>query len=249
MAGFYPIRSMLCRVVSIADRPVPYRQALDWQRALFSARRAGDIPDTLLLLEHTQVVTFGRSAPGEDDLIASRDDLLARGIDVVETDRGGRITFHAPGQLVGYPILDLSQREEERDLHKYLRNLEQALIDTLAVFGVEGSRSAGQTGVWVGERKIAAIGIKAARWVTMHGFALNIDCDLGVFREDIVPCGIKDKDVTSLTECGVSAGRPAVEAAFVEAFCWVMGRVGEYADPAIALPALESETVAGILAA
>lgn len=238
---------MLCRIVSVTEKPVPYGQALEWQRALFAARRVGDIPDTLLLLEHPPVVTFGRSASGEVDLVASRESLIARGIDLVETDRGGRITYHAPGQLVGYPVLDLGQREEERDLHRYLRNLEQALIDTLAVFEIEGRRVAGQTGVWVGERrKIAAMGIKAARWVTIHGFALNINCDLEVFRRDIVPCGIRDKDVTSVAECGVSATRAEIEAALVEAFCRVMNRVGEYYDPHVALPAA---TTRGILAA
>lgn len=240
---------MLCRILSIANRPVPYRQALEWQKSLFAARREGAIPDTLLLLEHTPVVTFGRSAPGEDDLLAGRESLLARGIDMVETDRGGRITYHAPGQLVGYPILDLSQREEERDLHRYLRNLEQTLIDTLAVFGVEGGRVAGRTGVWIEGRKIAAIGIKTARWVTMHGFALNINCGLEVFRKDIVPCGIPDKGVTSLAECGVSTGRAEVEPALTDAFCRVMSRVGQFADYQAVLPAMGSDGVAGILAA
>jgi lipoate-protein ligase B len=240
---------MLCRIVSVSDRLVAYEQALHWQRALFAARRAGEIPDTLLLLEHPPVVTFGRSAPGEADLISTRENLIARGIEVVEADRGGRITYHGPGQLVGYPIFDLSQREEERDLHRYLRNLEEALIDALAVFGIEGGRAAGQTGVWVGGRKIAAIGIKAARWVTMHGFALNMKCDLGVFREDIVPCGIRDKDVTSMSECDVSPSRAEVEAAVVNALCRVMRRVGEYADSLPLLTAVERSAVEGILAA
>jgi lipoyl(octanoyl) transferase len=164
----------------------------------------------------------------ERELLASRKDLAHRGIEVVCTDRGGRVTYHAPGQLIGYPILKLAEGQE-RDLHLYLRHLEQALIDTLATFGLTGAHKEGLTGVWVGQKKIAAIGIKIARWVTMHGFALNIESDLAVFRQDIVPCGIPDKDVTSMAECGVDTSRPQVEPVFIDAFCRILERVPEYA--------------------
>ncbi len=138
-------------------------------------------------------------------------------------DRGGEITYHGPGQLVGYPILDL--RQHGQDLHQYLRDLEEVMIQTLAVYGLSGERVAGRTGVWVEERKIAAIGIKVSRWVSLHGFALNITTDLTPFRRDIVPCGIHDRDVTSLAELlpGGCPNRVEVEAATVAAFADVFG--------------------------
>lgn len=211
------------------------------------ARREGRIPDTLLLLEHNPVITVGRGIDSSEELLANREELSERGIDLIETDRGGRITYHAPGQLVGYPILDLAHNPGERDLHRYLRRLEETIIETMGAFGVEGRRIEGLTGVWVGGRKIAAIGIKVSRWVTMHGFAINIDCDLAVFRRDIVPCGIKDKDVTSLAECGVAATRSAVEAQLVKSFCAIMGRKAEYAPSTTALRGAQRAPLAGIL--
>ncbi|BDI31793.1 octanoyltransferase [Capsulimonas corticalis] len=185
-----------CHILSIQE-PQPYAQTLAQQYALVEQRRAGQIPDTLLLLEHTPTVTVGKTAqPG--DLLTDREELARRGIAVETVDRGGEITYHGPGQLVGYPILDL--RQHGQDLHRYLRDLEEVLIQTVGEFGLEGTRKAGLTGVWIGERKIAAIGIKVRQWVTMHGFALNIHNDLASYRRDFVPCGIRDRGVTSLAE-------------------------------------------------
>ena len=186
----------LCHVCS---RPglTPYADALAMQYALVGHRQAGDIPDTLLLLEHPPTITLGR-ASHETDLLTPIDTLTRRGIMVEHVDRGGEITYHAPGQLVGYPIFDL--KGHGQDLHRYLRDLEEAIIQTLAMVDVVGTRVPGLTGVWVGDHKIAAIGIKASRWVSMHGFALNIVPDLAPMRTDIVPCGIRDRGVTSLAE-------------------------------------------------
>lgn len=156
----------------------------------------GEISDTLLLLEHPPVITLGKGWHA-DNLLLSEAEYAKRGIEVYPTDRGGDVTYHAPGQLVGYPIFDL--REHGRDLHRYLRNVEEALILTLHDFGLEGRREPKYTGVWVGDEKVAAIGIKASRWVTMHGFALNVNTDLTPFRW-IIPCGIQEKGVTSMQQ-------------------------------------------------
>ena len=174
----------------------PYREALAWQRALAQARIEGRLPhDVLLLLEHPPVVTLGRS---------SREVHLLRpeGVEVVEVERGGDVTFHGPGQLVGYPILDLAGYRQ--DLHWYLRTLEQALIGGLAALGVPAQRNPGYTGVWTrggggggGGRKIASIGVHVKQWVTWHGFALNVTTDLSHF-ERIVPCGIPGVVMTSV---------------------------------------------------
>lgn len=186
----------ICHVCSVPGL-VPYADALAMQYALVAWRQAGDIPDTLLLLEHPPTITLGR-ATQDADLLTPQETLAARGITVERVDRGGEITYHAPGQIVGYPIFDL--KAHGQDLHRYLRDLEEVIIRTLATVGVTGRRVAGLTGVWVGDSKIAAIGIKASRWVTMHGFALNLAPDLGPMRKDIVPCGIRDRGVTSLAE-------------------------------------------------
>ncbi len=186
----------LCRVVSYSS-PIPYAAALSQQYALARARQAGEIPDTLLLLEHPPTVTIGRGSD-ETDLLSGESELIKRGIAVERVDRGGEITYHAPGQLVGYPILDL--RQHGQDLHRYLRDLEEVLIQTLASYDLTGERVSGLTGVWADGKKIAAIGIKVSRWVSLHGFALNITTDLTPFRRDFVPCGIRDRDVTSLAE-------------------------------------------------
>ena len=186
----------ICRIISF-PQPVAYQAALAQQYALAAQRGRGEIPDTLLLLEHLQVVTLGRGTK-EADLLTGEAGLRARGIGVERVDRGGEITYHGPGQLVGYPILDLKQHGQ--DLHKYLRDLEEIIIQTLAAYGLDGERVPGRTGVWVHDRKIAAIGIKVSRWVSLHGWALNITTDLTPFRQDIVPCGIADRDVTSLRE-------------------------------------------------
>lgn len=167
------------------------------QNELARRRQAGESPDTLLLLEHPPTITLGRGAD-DADLLTDIPTLTERGLTVVRTDRGGEITYHAPGQIVGYPILDL--RAHGQDLHRYLRDLEEVLIRALDDFGLRGERISGLTGVWVDGAKIAAIGIKVSRWVSTHGFALNIHPDLSPMRRDFVPCGIKDRGVTSLAE-------------------------------------------------
>ena len=177
---------------------IDYAAALAMQARLVDERKRGVIPDRLLLLEHPHVITLGRN--GHMDNLLANDDVLRRsGITFHPTDRGGDITYHGPGQLVGYPILDL--REWKRDVGAYVRAIEQTLIDTLADFGIEACRVAGLTGVWVKGRKIAAIGVHISRWVTSHGFALNVSTDLSYFQY-IVPCGLT-KPVTSMAEEGV----------------------------------------------
>ena len=174
---------------------VPYAEALELQNRLVAQRRAGDIPDTLLLLEHPHVITLGTSAHRDNILIDDEQGRLL-GIDVFETGRGGDVTYHGPGQLVGYPILDL--KPDRCDLHRYVRDLEEVLIRALASFGIGAGRKEGLTGVWVGDEKIAAIGVRVSSgWITSHGFALNVNTDLSFFGS-IVPCGITQYGVTSM---------------------------------------------------
>ncbi|MBI4504406.1 MAG: lipoyl(octanoyl) transferase LipB [Chloroflexi bacterium] len=173
---------------------VPYEEAWGWQRALVAARRAGAIPDVLLLLEHPPVYTLGRRGRAEH-VLATPEEITSAGARVLWVDRGGDATFHGPGQLVGYPIVDL--RTWRPDAHAYLRALEAALIAALADYGLAGEHDPAFTGVWVGGAKIAAIGVRIAGWVTSHGFALNVSTDLSYFSR-IVPCGIPDRPVTSL---------------------------------------------------
>lgn len=173
-----------------------YAPAWELQRALFRARCEGAGADLLLLTEHDHVFTLGTS--GEmDHVLAGPDELRERGAEVYEIDRGGDVTYHGPGQLVGYPILDL--HGYYLDLHRYLRDLEEVLIRTLAEYGIGAGREPEFTGVWVGGNKIAALGVKASRWVTMHGFALNVNTDLTYF-DRIIPCGIFHKGVTSMEQ-------------------------------------------------
>ena len=185
---------------------VPYADALELQRAAARARITGAIPqDLLILVEHPPVVTLGRSSR-DHHLVASAELLRARGVELFEVERGGDVTFHGPGQLVGYPIVDLKRHRQ--DLHWYLRQVEQALIQALGTYGVDAERSAGYTGVWVGDdrgsRKLASIGVHARDWVTWHGFALNVTTDLSYF-DLIVPCGIAGVTMTSLArEAGVT---------------------------------------------
>lgn len=175
-----------------------YGEALELQQRLTSERKQGLIPDQLLLLEHPHVITLGRN--GHLENLLANDHVLSRaGIAFFPTDRGGDITYHGPGQLVGYPILDL--REWKRDVGAYVRALEQVIIDTVADYGIGAGRIAGMTGVWVDGRKIAAIGVHIGRWVTSHGFALNVTTDLSYFQY-IVPCGLT-KPVTSMAELGI----------------------------------------------
>ena len=174
---------------------VPYGEALAWQRSLAQDRIAGRLAhDVLLLLEHPAVITLGRSSHAEHVLAPS-----AEGVEVFEIERGGDVTYHGPGQLVGYPILDLKQHRQ--DLHWYLRTLEQALIDALARLGIPAERNPGYTGVWTsaGKRKIASIGVHVKQWVTWHGFALNVTTDLAGF-DRIVPCGIAGVEMTSVAK-------------------------------------------------
>jgi lipoyl(octanoyl) transferase len=181
---------------------VAYGDALALQEALVRQRRAGEIPDTLLLLEHPHVITLGSGSHAAHVLV-SAEERAARGIELFETGRGGDVTYHGPGQLVGYPILDL--KPDRCDLHRYLRDVEEVLIGTLADFGVAADRKDGLTGVWVGDRKVAAIGVRVSSgWITSHGFALNVDTDLSFFGT-IVPCGIRDHGVGSLS---AEVGRP-----------------------------------------
>lgn len=197
---------------------MPYATALDLQREVARARIAGTIAeDVLLLVEHPPVVTMGRSAK-EQHLLASAELLAARGVERFDVERGGDVTFHGPGQLVGYPIIDL--KRHKRDLHWYLRQVEEALIVALADFGIPGERSVGQTGVWTQGRKIASIGVHARDWVTWHGFALNVTTDLSYF-DLMVPCGIQSVTMTSISRemadnSGLTMNR--VEASVVEAF-------------------------------
>jgi len=188
----FPAR--LCQVYQLGR--VPYLEAWALQRQWAGRRRAGEIPDRLLLLEHPAIITLGRNACREH-LLSTPAVLAADGIELVETNRGGDVTFHGPGQLVGYPILDLSAIR--KDVVWYVRTLEEAIIRTLSELDLEPGRRAGMTGVWVGDRKIAAIGIHISRWITTHGLALNVDTDLRLFRH-IVPCGIASYPVTSLQE-------------------------------------------------
>ena len=200
---------------------LPYGEALELQRSIARDRISGAIPqDVLLLLEHPRVVTLGRGTK-EKNLVASAEYLQSKGIEVFEVERGGDVTFHGPGQLVGYPIIDLKRHRE--DLHWYLRKIEEALINTLADFGIPGERNTAFTGVWTRGKKIASIGVHARDWVTWHGFALNVTTDLSFF-DLIVPCGIDGVVMTSIArELGlenVAAQdvRDRVSAKFAEAF-------------------------------
>ncbi len=179
---------------------ISYGTALELQQELIAARKAGQVTDQLLLLEHPHVITLGRNGHLEN-LLASDEILSRAGISFYPTDRGGDVTYHGPGQLVGYPILDL--KDWKRDVGAYVRGIEQTLIDTLAEFGISAGRIPKLTGVWVDGRKIAAIGVHLSRWVTSHGFALNVSTDLNYFKY-IVPCGLT-KPVTSMAQLGVGA--------------------------------------------
>ena len=202
---------------------VAYADALVLQRGLVEQRKAGAIDDQLLLLEHPHVLTLGvRGDGGRSHILASSDLLAARGVEVYETGRGGDITYHGPGQIVGYPILDL--KPDRQDVHRYVRDLEEVLIRTAADYGIDAGRVEGLTGVWVGREKLAAIGVRIARWVTSHGFAFNVSTELDYFGL-IVPCGIADRGVTSLERLlGRRLDREGVEDHVVAHFCRVFDR-------------------------
>jgi lipoyl(octanoyl) transferase len=204
---------------------IAYPESLALQQTFVEDRRAGRIGDTLLLLEHPPVITIGVRTGGRAHVVASAEMLSGAGVAVHETGRGGDVTYHGPGQLVGYPIFDLNP--DRRDVHQYVRDLEQALIFALDRFGIAGRRLTGLTGVWVGssgrEEKIAAIGVRISRWITSHGFALNVSTNLDHF-DWIVPCGIVDRGVTSMAR---ALGRPVpmvdVEEAVVAGMAQVCG--------------------------
>jgi len=202
---------------------VPYAEGLALQQELVAARKADRIPDQLLLLEHPPVITLG--AKVRDDrshVLASEQALDEVGVELFEAGRGGDVTYHGPGQLVGYPIIDL--RPDRCDIHRYVRDLEEVMIAAAAAFGVRADRVRGLTGAWVGQDKLAAIGVRISRWITSHGFAFNVATDLSHFSL-IVPCGIQDRGVTSL---GRLLGQPppmsSVEDAVIQAFTATFGR-------------------------
>ena len=193
---------------------IPYADAWALQKRLAEARRACLIGDTLLLLEHPHTYTIGRSGT-RDHVYLTEAELTQRGITCLEVDRGGDVTYHGPGQLVGYPIFDLGPQP---DVGRYLRDLEGSLIDVLNDFGIHSGRLPGYTGVWIGDRKIVAIGVKVSQGVTTHGFALNVSTDLSLFTH-ILACGIPDKGVTSMAlELGTAPPMAAVEDAVVARF-------------------------------
>ncbi len=206
---------------------VSYADGLELQRALVDERKAGRIPDTLLLLQHPHVLTIGVKKDGRRHILAAPELLAARGVEVFETGRGGDVTYHGPGQLVGYPIIDLNPGR--RDVHKYVRDLEEVMIRVCADFGLAADRVKGMSGAWirstrdarsgqVGDAKIGAIGVRISRWVTSHGFAFNVTTDLEFFNL-IVPCGIADKAVTSLSaQLGRSVPMTEVEDLFIRHF-------------------------------
>jgi lipoyl(octanoyl) transferase len=200
---------------------VSYGDGLELQRRLVEQRRAGDIPDQLLLLEHPPVITLGvKAKTGTPHLLATPAALQAQGVELFESGRGGDVTYHGPGQLVGYPILDLNP--DRRDVHRYVRDIEEVMIQAVASFGISAERAPGLTGAWVGSRKIAAIGVRISRWITSHGFALNVNTDLTAF-DLIVPCGIADRGVTSIElqlgrKVPLEEAKMAVAHAFAQVF-------------------------------
>ena len=201
---------------------IGYAEGLELQKQLVEQRKAGEIPDQLLLLEHPPVITLGvKTRSNQTNIVATPEALASEGVSVFETGRGGDVTYHGPGQLVGYPIIDL--KPDRCDVHKYVRDIEEVMIQAAAAFGVEADRMPGLTGAWVGNEKLAAIGVRISKWVTSHGFALNVNTALNHF-DFIVPCGITDKEVTSLEK---QLGRPVemaeVEAAVETAFRSVFG--------------------------
>ncbi len=197
---------------------VPYGPTHELQKELQGARQRGEIADTLLLLEHEPVITLGRAAKAEHVLL-SADSLRARGFEVHETGRGGDVTYHGPGQLVVYPIIDLGP--DRRDVRKYVRNLEETMIRMCADWGLVAGRVEGMNGTWIEDRKIGAVGVRISRWVTMHGFAFNVTTNLSHF-DVIVPCGIRGKGVTSLVhETGTDVTLAEAEEAAVRRFAEV----------------------------
>jgi lipoyl(octanoyl) transferase len=201
---------------------VPYQDGLAMQEEMVARRRAGEIPDQLILLEHPHVVTLGTSSR-EEHVLLSPDEMEARGIELFQVGRGGDVTYHGPGQLVGYPILGLAP--DRKDLHRYLRDMEEVLLRTLAEFGIAAGRQEGLTGVWTPQGKVAAIGVRVSSgWITSHGFALNVDPALSYFSA-IVPCGLRDRSVTSMSSIlGRAVSLQEVSPAVTRCFGSVFGR-------------------------
>jgi lipoyl(octanoyl) transferase len=209
-----PANLSIARICQVRDLGrMGYAEAFELQRTLVEQRKRGEIPDQLLIVEHPHVVTMGRNGH-EGNVLASPEVLSRAGIEFHRTDRGGDVTYHGPGQIVGYPIFDL--REWKRDVIAYVRGIEQVIIDALGSFGISAHRDPGATGVWTAQGKVAAIGVHISRWVTSHGFALNVDTDLNYFRY-IVPCGLT-KPVTSMRALGSVASRELVIAALERTF-------------------------------
>ena len=202
-------------IIQIQDT-VPYTTAHEWQCARQRAVHSGQAPNTLYLLQHPPVITLGREAKPEHILL-NQNELTAQGIEVVQSNRGGGVTYHGPGQLIAYPILDLNQWQ--RSVGWYLRTLEEVIIQTLANYGLDAGRLPGYTGVWVDGAKVAAIGAALRHWTTMHGAALNVAPNMDHFRA-IIPCGIADKPVTSIEKL-LGTAPPLEDAAghFIQAFC------------------------------
>ena len=207
---------------------VPYADGLELQRRLVDDRKAGRISDTLLLLQHPHVVTIGVKKDGRSHILATPEQLASRGVEVFETGRGGDVTYHGPGQIVGYPILDLNP--DRRDVHRYVRDLEEVMIRVCADYGLTAGRIKGFSGAWIADAKIGAIGVRISRWITSHGFAFNVTTDVDFFNL-IVPCGIADRGVTSLAR---ELGRPVmieeVENHFVDHFAKVFHSVMQPAE-------------------
>ncbi|MCR4402328.1 MAG: lipoyl(octanoyl) transferase LipB [Firmicutes bacterium] len=206
---------------------VEYRDAYEYQRARVQKRQADEVPDCLIMVEHPPVITLGRGG-GWNNIVVSRDFLRERGVEVFETERGGNVTFHGPGQLVGYPIIKLDRGE--RDLHRLLALYEEAIITAIGRYGIRGEHKPGLVGVWVSNRKIASIGVCVAKWVTFHGFAINVSVDMRWF-EMINPCGLEASIMTSMEE--VTGKAHSVEELVLPvglAFAEVLGREPVYAS-------------------
>ncbi len=197
----------------------PYKETWDFQKKLHNRRYKGEIPDTLILVEHPHVYTLGKNAQ-ENNLIAGSQFLKNKGVEVVDVDRGGDITYHGPGQIVGYPIFNL--KDHDIGIKKYVDQVEAVMIQTCADYDITAERISGLTGVWVGTNKIAAIGIRVSKWTTYHGFALNVETDLSLFR-GIVPCGIVDKGVTRMCDLNENAEMKSVKERVIAHFQQVFG--------------------------
>jgi lipoyl(octanoyl) transferase len=222
------------RTVGVRSRPlavhrlgvIGYSDALALQERLLEARCEQRIPDTLLLLEHRPVITVGRGGK-QEHVLASRELLTQQGVELFESGRGGDVTYHGPGQLVGYPIIDLNP--DRRDVRRYVSGLEEVMIRIAAAYGLQAQRIAGLNGAWIGDRKLGAVGVRIRRWVTMHGFALNVTTALSAF-DLIVPCGIQGKGVTSLArELGRDVPMQDVEQVATREFAAVFGAEPELA--------------------